>query len=97
MHHLPVSSHENLKFEIKKWNLFLTSIDPLRKFPEGTPRAGVVDNARPDISGIQQRDVNCVDVKVLVRKIMNAIVRLANANAKRTTTDISATIARYVK
>lgn len=97
MHHLPVSSHENSKFEIKKWNLFLISIDLLRKFPEGTPRAGVADNARPDISGIQQRGVNCVDVKVSALKIMNAIVRLANANARKTMTDISATIARYVK
>lgn len=55
-----------------------------------------MDNAKPDILGIQQRDVNCVDAKVPVPKIMNVIVRLGNANARKITMDISVTSARYV-
>lgn len=95
MHHLPVSLYEKIQFENRIY--FSIQLIHCKKFPEETPKAGVVANAKPDILEIQQKDVNSVDAKVSVRKIMNAIVRLANVNARKTTMDINATSVRYVK
>lgn len=56
-----------------------------------------MDSAKLVILGIRQRDVSCVDAKVLAPKIMNVTVRLANANARKITTVIYVTSVRYVE
>lgn len=61
---------------------------------EAIRKDGDVNSANQDTLGIQQKDANNVAVKASVRKIMNAIERVANATAKRTTMDISVTSVR---
>lgn len=55
-----------------------------------------MSNAKPDILGIQQRDVNCVDAKRWVRRTMIAIERVANAIARKIMMDTNAKSVRLV-
>lgn len=76
--------------------MFKNSIESFRKFTEDLQKVGGVHSAKSDILGIQPKAVNCADAKVLAPKIMNAIVKLDNANARKIMMDINATSVRYV-
>lgn len=65
-------------------------------FTEETLKDGDVSSAKPAILEIQQKDVKFADAKDPDPKIMTAIEKLANANARRTMMDINAMSARFV-
>lgn len=94
------SRASKLKKKIQIYENFCTFsnlTENLWKFTEEIQKVGDVASAKPDILVTQPKVANCADVKVLVPKIMNAIVKLDNVNARRIMTDISVKSVRYVK